>query len=85
MLALSCKSDILKETSLDITVCKCPECGNFFAEPSWFVHELEQDFECGVCKTIFNTKKAAVSMSLIEFKLDSKGNIIEMKRKKSLY
>lgn len=75
----------MKKAYIDLTICKCPNCGNFFIEPSWFVFELEQDFECGVCKQIFNTKKTVIKKFLFEFELDNKGNIKRVEQSKSRY
>lgn len=72
----------MKKSSIDLCVCKCPNCHNFFVEPSWFVLDLEQDFECGVCRKTFNTKKNIVDRFILKIDLDNKGKILKMKKQK---
>ena len=58
---------------LDVTIMKCPKCGRYYAEASWYAIDMASDIECGECGHAFNSKKNAVDRVLIEFELDSKG------------
>jgi len=75
----------MKETYLDVAICKCPSCGNFIVEPSWFVVDLKQDFECGVCKKVFNTYENLVRKVLLKLIVDERGRIFKIEKLKSRY
>jgi len=56
---------------LDVTIMRCPNCGKYYAESSWYAIEMHSDTECGKCGHTFNTRKSAVDRILLEFELDS--------------
>ena len=60
---------------LDVTIMRCPNCGRYYAESSWYAIEMESDIECGECGYTFNTRKNAVDRILLEFELNSSGKV----------
>jgi len=62
---------------LDVSIIRCPWCGRYFADASWYVVELESDIECGSCHKMFNTKKQLTDRVMLEFKIDGKGKMLE--------
>jgi transposase-like protein len=75
----------MKEAYIDLTICECPSCGNLIVEPSWFVVDLKQDFECAVCKRRFNTYENIVRKFMLKLTLDENGNIQKIEKKESKY
>ncbi len=69
---------------LDVTVLRCPNCGRFYVDASWYVVEMEADIECGECGKEFNSKRNAVDRALLEFSLDENGEIQDVKIAKHL-
>lgn len=70
------------KTWLDVTIIKCPNCGHYYADASWYVVEIGSDIECGTCHMTFNTKKHAVDRILLEFSLDGKEKVDHAQVKK---
>jgi len=62
---------------LDISVIKCPNCGRYYADASWYVVEIGADIECGTCHTTFNTKKNAADRIMLSLKIDDEGKAQE--------
>lgn len=69
---------------LDVTVLRCPNCGRFYVDASWYVVEMEADIECGECGKEFNGKRNAVDRALLEFSLNENGEIQDVKIAKHL-
>lgn len=62
---------------LDVSVFRCPRCGRYFVDASWYVFELESDIECGGCHRIFNTKNQVTDRVMLRFKIDAEGKALE--------
>jgi len=62
---------------LDVSAFKCPKCGRYYADASWYVVELESDIECGGCQESFNAEKELTDRIMLEFKIDEKGKVLE--------
>jgi len=62
---------------LDVSVIKCPNCGRYYADASWYVVEIGADIECGTCHTTFNTKKNATDRIMLSLKIDDEGKAQE--------
>jgi len=60
---------------LDISVIKCPNCGRYYADASWYVVEIGADIECGTCHSTFNTRKTATDRVMISLKIDDAGKV----------
>ena len=60
---------------LDVTVLRCPKCGHYYVDASWYVIEMESDIECGHCGAEFNSKKNATDRGLLQFEIDREGRI----------
>lgn len=58
---------------LDVAILRCPNCGHYYVDASWYVVEMESDIECGNCETIFNSKKNATDRIMLEFQVDEEG------------
>jgi len=58
---------------LDVAVFRCPKCGRFYVDASWYAVSLESDIECGVCHKSFNAKKELTDRMLLEFAIDENG------------
>lgn len=61
---------------LDISILRCPDCGRYYVDASWYAFELESDIECGGCHKIFNTKKQSTDRVMLEFKIDDHGKVL---------
>jgi hypothetical protein len=61
---------------LDVSVFRCPECGRFYVDASWYAVELEADIECGDCHRVFNTKRQLVDHVMLRFKISEKGKML---------
>lgn len=70
------------KTWLDIAIIKCPNCGHYYADASWYVVEIGSDTECGTCHTTFNTKKHAVDRIMLELSLNNKEKVDHTQVKK---
>ncbi|MGB9676724.1 MAG: hypothetical protein ACPL0C_06010 [Candidatus Bathyarchaeales archaeon] len=64
---------------LDVSVLRCPNCGHFYVDASWYVVEMESDIECGCCGTEFNSKKNATDRVMLELQVDENGKIEKAK------
>ena len=62
-------------TWLDVAVVRCPNCGNYHVDASWYIIELESDIQCGRCQTEFNGKENATDRVLLEFVIDENGKM----------
>ena len=63
---------------LDISIFRCPKCGHYYADASWYAIELESDVECGVCHIVFNPKKNLSDRVMISFKIEN-GKVKEVR------
>jgi len=66
-----------KKAWLDVSVFRCPRCGRYYVDASWYAVELESDIECGSCHEVFNTKRQMTDRVMLEFKIDEKGKVLE--------
>jgi hypothetical protein len=57
----------------DVAVFRCPNCGSFYVDASWYAVTLESDIECGVCHENFNAKKMLTDRVLLKFVIDENG------------
>jgi len=62
---------------LDVSIIRCPNCGRYYADASWYVVEIGSDIECGSCHTTFNTKKNVADRIMLSLKLDDEGKVHE--------
>jgi hypothetical protein len=60
---------------LDVALLRCPRCGHYYVDASWYVVEMESDIECGHCRTEFNSKKNAIDRAMLEFQIDENGKM----------
>ena len=60
---------------LDVALLRCPKCGYYYVDASWYVVGMESDIECGHCGTEFNSKKNATDRAMLEFQLDENGKM----------
>jgi len=58
---------------LDVAVIRCPVCGRYYVEASWYAVELGADIECGDCGTEFNSKKYVIDRLMLEFEIGKNG------------
>jgi len=65
----------MPEVSLDVCVTRCPECGKFYVDASWYVAEIGSDIECGACGHAFNTKKHLADRVLVQFVVSEGGKV----------
>jgi len=63
------------EAWLDVAVLRCPKCGQYFVDASWYVVEMESDIECGNCGVEFNSKKHATDRVMLKFQIDEDGKM----------
>ena len=68
-----------ERTWLDVSIIRCPWCGRYFADASWYVVELESDIECGSCHKTFNTKKQMIDRVMLGFRISDEGRVLEAK------
>ncbi len=66
------------EAFLEVSVSRCPSCGNYYAEAAWYALVLESDLECGKCGEVFSATEHFTDRALLRFKLDKKGGIEEV-------
>ncbi|HVP92402.1 MAG TPA: hypothetical protein VMS94_01535 [Acidobacteriota bacterium] len=64
---------------LDAALLRCPNCGHYYVDASWYVMEMESDIECGQCGTEFNSKKNTQDRALLEFLVDENGKMAMVK------
>jgi hypothetical protein len=55
---------------LDVALLRCPKCGRYYVDASWYVVEMESDIECGHCGIEFNSKKNATDRAMLEIQLN---------------
>jgi transcription elongation factor Elf1 len=60
---------------LDVALLRCPNCGHYYVDASWYVVEMESDIECGHCGIEFNSKKNATDRAMLEVQLDENGKM----------
>jgi len=60
---------------LDVATFRCPHCGSFFADASWYAVEIGSDIDCGSCRRTFNPRKTLADRFLLRFELDAKGKV----------
>jgi NMD protein affecting ribosome stability and mRNA decay len=60
---------------LDVALLRCPNCGRYYVDASWYVAEMESDIECGCCRTEFNSKKNAKDRAMLAFQIEEKGKM----------
>jgi len=60
-----------EEAWLDISIFRCPSCGRYYADASWYAAELGSDIECGSCHSVFNTKKELKDRMMLNIKIDA--------------
>jgi len=71
-----------KRAFLDVIVSVCPSCKTPYVEASWYAIGLSSDIQCGVCGNIWNLKALQIDRILLEFSLDNKGKIMDIKKRK---
>ena len=59
-----------KKAWFDVAVIRCPVCGRYYVEASWYVIELGSSIECGECGTEFNSKKYVTDRLMLEFEIN---------------
>jgi len=64
---------------LDVSIFRCPECGRYYADASWYAVELESDIECGICHKMFNAKKSLTDRVMLEFEINETGKALAAK------
>jgi DNA-directed RNA polymerase subunit RPC12/RpoP len=64
---------------LDVALLRCPDCGHYYVDASWYVIEMESDIECGQCGAEFNSKKNAQDRVMLEFQVDENGKVQTVK------
>ena len=67
---------------LDAALLRCPKCGHYYVDASWYVVEMESDIKCGYCGTEFNSKRNATDRVMLEFQISEnvkmqEANILE--------
>lgn len=63
------------KTWLDVAVLRCPNCGHYYVDSSWYVVEMESDIECGRCGKEFNSKKNVIDRVMLEFQINEDGKM----------
>ena len=69
---------------LDVATLRCPNCGHYYVDASWYVVEMESDIECGHCGAEFNSKKNATDRVMLEFQIDEDGKMQNVKIAKQI-
>lgn len=65
--------EVAEDAYLDVCIFRCPFCGMFYAEASWYAIGLASDVECGKCKRSFNPVKSVSERFLLKFSIDQSG------------
>jgi len=60
---------------LDIAVTRCPRCGRYYADASWYIIEMSSDIECGSCHETFNTKVHLTDRVMLRLVIDGAGEV----------
>ena len=55
---------------LEICVIKCPKCGNYLVEPSWFV-EVSANITCSCVEEIAINKKRIKDKKMLEIEIEN--------------
>ena len=63
---------------MDTSVCRCPECGHFYVDASWYILKIGSDVECGNCENTFNSKKHVMDRVMLEFKINEAGEVQDL-------
>ncbi len=63
------------DSYLNVAIVKCPRCGKFYAESSWYVLDMESDMRCGKCGKEFNSKETLTDKILAKFEMDEEGKV----------
>jgi len=69
----------LMKAWLDVAIVRCPNCGHYYVDASWYVVEMESDIECGRCGVDFNSKRNATDRIMFEFEIDENGRMQEVR------
>jgi hypothetical protein len=69
------KMSMSEKAWFDTAVIRCPHCGHYYADASWYVIEIGSDIECGTCHKTFNTKRHITDRIMLVLKLDEKGRV----------
>jgi len=62
-------------TFLDVAVVRCPNCGYYHVDASWYLIEMESDIQRGRCQTEFNGKDNATDRAVLEFAVNEAGKL----------
>lgn len=60
---------------LDVSACRCPDCGQFYVDASWYILKMGSDVECGNCGATFNSRNYVVDRVMLKFKINEAGEI----------
>jgi len=63
---------------LDVAVTRCPNCGRYYADASWYIIEMASDIECGSCHETFNTRAYLTDRVMLRLKVDGTGQVEEV-------
>lgn len=64
---------------LDVAVCRCPNCGRFYVDASWYILKVGSDVECGNCGSTFNSKNYVTDRAMLKFRIGRSGKIQNIK------
>jgi len=64
---------MVEEAWLDVSIFRCPGCGRYYADASWYAAELGSDIECGACHKTFNTKTELKDRLMLRIETDDQG------------
>jgi len=62
---------------LDIAITRCPNCGRYYADASWYIVEMASDIECGSCHVTFNTRTHLTDRAMLSLKINENGMVEE--------
>jgi transposase-like protein len=68
----------MEEAWLDVTITRCPNCGRFYADASWYIVEMASDTQCGSCHKTFNTKTYLTDRIMLRLKVNGTGKVEEV-------
>ena len=54
---------------LDVALFRCPSCGRYYVEASWYAIEIGADIECGSCGAEFNPREHLLDRVMLEFEV----------------
>jgi len=55
---------------LDVALFRCPSCGRYYVEASWYAVEIGADIECGSCGAEFNPREHLLDRVMLEFEIE---------------